>query len=294
VQGHGRVLRGGGWFSHARLVRSASRSGDGPGFRNDDIGFRCAQVQGLAEPGRAEPAAAEPTEEDRVAAEPQAGPTNGGAAAALKIEAAQLAQTPIPAASIVVVRSDVDSLELRKLVKPDWASAIGRDRYGLWAEFVVPAADTDQPEPKAGLLGGIRRLFRSKSARAEPHRPVVQRMRWIPPGRFQMGSPEGDDMAITWEKPQHEVTLSHGYWLFDTPVTQQLWLAVMNKNPSHFQGGLRPVEQVSWDACQTFLTKLNETIAGLNLSLPTEAQWEYACRAGTITRYAFGDAISPD
>jgi len=237
--GRYRVLRGGGWYSSAQSVRSAYRFHFGPGYRDDGIGFRCAQV----------PGAAEPTEEDGAAAEPQACPTTGGEGAALRIDAQQTVQTPIPAGRVVIVRSDVDSLELRRITRPDWATAMGRDRHGLWAEFTIDA--------------------------------VVQRMRWIPPGRFQMGSPENEPGRHSNEGPQHEVTLSHGYWLFDTPVTQELWLAVQKEKPSHFQDPLRPVEQVSWDNCQTFLRKINEAVAGLNLSLPTEAEWEYACRAGT-------------
>ena len=77
--------------------------------------------------------------------------------------------------------------------------------------------------------------------------------------------------------------LSGGYWLFDTPVTQALWKEVMGTEPSHFKGENLPVEQVSWDDCQDFLQNINAAIPGLSLGLPTEAQWEYACRAGTET-----------
>ncbi|MDA1050998.1 MAG: formylglycine-generating enzyme family protein [Planctomycetota bacterium] len=311
-----RVLRGGCWYDYAQVVRSAFRDHSDPGSRYAFFGFRCAQVQG----------AAEPAEEDGRAAEPLAYPTNDGAAAALKIDSDVAQQTPIPSGPVIIVRSDVDSLELRKIPKPDWASAIGRDRYGLWAEFTfvsgasvekedranqdVSALSWDELRSQAKKLGvpakGNRKKLEAKVRQARsrvgqaPTSPeaaalsVVQRMRWIPPGRFLMGSPEGDEMAYKWEKPQHEVTLSHGYWLFDTPVTQQLWLAVMNDNPSHFPGPIRPVEQVSWEDCQTFLQQINGAIRDLNLTLPTEAEWEYACRAGTMTRYAFGDRISRD
>ena len=85
------------------------------------------------------------------------------------------------------------------------------------------------------------------------------------------------------EGPQHEVRLSTGYWLFDTPVTQALWSQVMGDNPSHFPGPKQPVEQVSWDDAQRFLERINDLVPGLDLVLPTEAQWEYACRAGTTT-----------
>jgi formylglycine-generating enzyme required for sulfatase activity len=79
------------------------------------------------------------------------------------------------------------------------------------------------------------------------------------------------------------VTLARGFWLFDTPCTQALWEAVMGNNPSGFQSPTRPVESVSYDDAASFINALNGRIPGLGLSLPSEAQWEYACRAGTAT-----------
>ncbi len=119
-------------------------------------------------------------------------------------------------------------------------------------------------------------------------------MRWIPAGRFWMGSPEDEEGRWNDEGPQHEVELSRGFWLFDTPCTQALWQAVMDTDPSEFKGENRPVEQVSWEDCQDFIRELNQRLPGLELGLPTEAQWEYACRAGTTTaRYHEDlDAIS--
>jgi formylglycine-generating enzyme required for sulfatase activity len=115
---------------------------------------------------------------------------------------------------------------------------------------------------------------------------VQQRLRWIPPGRFLMGSPLDEEGRSNREGPQHEVQLTRGFWLFDTPCTQALWQAVMGHNPSGFNGAQRPVERVSWEDCQRFLQRLNGQLSGLVLALPTEAQWEYACRAGTeTTRY---------
>ena len=138
---------------------------------------------------------------------------------------------------------------------PAWASAWGQDSYGPWVAFRV---------------GG-----------------VEQRLRWIPPGRFLMGSPDDDREAIEREKPQHEVQLTKGFWLFDTPCTQALWQVVMGENPSRFQGDDRPVERVRWEDCREFIRKLNVLLPGLALCLPTEAEWEYACRAETDTpRYA--------
>lgn len=113
--------------------------------------------------------------------------------------------------------------------------------------------------------------------------PVTQRMRWIRPGRFLMGSPEDEPGRLGYEGPQHWVSISKGFWLFETPVTQALWLAVMGENPSNFKSPVRPVETVSWGDCQKFVQKINQQLPGLELSLPNEAQWEYACRAGSST-----------
>ncbi len=100
----------------------------------------------------------------------------------------------------------------------------------------------------------------------------------IEPGTFQMGSASGDDD----EKPVHKVTLSKGFDLQTTEVTQAQWEAVMGKNPSSFKGPDRPVEQVSWNDVQAFLAKLNAKENTTRYRLPTEAEWEYACRAGGL------------
>jgi len=132
-----------------------------------------------------------------------------------------------------------------------------------------------------------------------PKELVVQRLRWIPPGRFWRGSLKGENPKLSreasnceWfetEYPRHQVIISRGYWLFDTPCTQALWKVVMGNNPSLFQSPARPVENVSWPDVQDFLRKFNEQIPGLNLTLPSEAQWEYAARAGTETAIYTGD-----
>ena len=108
-----------------------------------------------------------------------------------------------------------------------------------------------------------------------------QRLRWIPKGRFLMGSPKDEPGRSDQEGPQHVVSITDGFWLFDTPVTQELYEAVTGDNPSRFVSPKRPVERVSWKDAQNFLEKLNGTIDGLDACLPTEAEWEYACRAGT-------------
>ena len=95
-----------------------------------------------------------------------------------------------------------------------------------------------------------------------------------------MGSDNGDND----EKPTHRVTLSKGFWMAKTEVTQRQWKSVMGGNPSNFKGDDLPVECVSWDDCQNFCRKCRE--AGIDMRLPTEAEWEYACRAGSTGDYA--------
>ncbi len=150
---------------------------------------------------------------------------------------------------------------------PAWASAWGEDGQGVFCDFTLDG--------------------------------VTQRLRWVPAGRFAMGSPTDEPGRWDAEGPVHLVTIATGFWLFDTPCTQALWQAVMGENPSHFQSPERPVEQVSWKEVQGFLARIAERIPDLRLSLPTEAQWERACRAGTDTALytgpieILGDANAP-
>ncbi len=102
-------------------------------------------------------------------------------------------------------------------------------------------------------------------------------------GTFRMGTTsEQEDDAYSDEKPVHSVTLS-SYYIGKTEVTQALWQAVMGSNPSDFEGDDLPVECVSWDDCQEFIQKLN-SLTGRNFRLPTEAEWEFACRGGNNSR----------
>ncbi|MDO5309948.1 MAG: SUMF1/EgtB/PvdO family nonheme iron enzyme [Planctomycetia bacterium] len=118
---------------------------------------------------------------------------------------------------------------------------------------------------------------------------------WAPSGRFQMGSPESEQKRLENET-LHEVELTQGFWIAETETTQELWQAVMGNNPSEFRNNHAPVEQISWDDCQDFLNELNSNYSsvlpyGYRYALPTEAQWEYACRAGTSTPFAFGASL---
>jgi formylglycine-generating enzyme required for sulfatase activity len=101
----------------------------------------------------------------------------------------------------------------------------------------------------------------------------------IPPGTFQMGSDSA--AAIPGEHPVHPVTIS-GFRMGRTEVTQGVWRAVMGSNPASFQNGDNyPVENISWEDCRSFITRLNQLVGGNTFRLPSEAEWEYACRATT-------------
>jgi formylglycine-generating enzyme required for sulfatase activity len=136
----------------------------------------------------------------------------------------------------------------------------------------VPPSSVSVREPRAG------------DVRINPgdDQPYV----WIPPGEFQMGCSPGDDRCEDDEKPPHTVRITRGFWLGETPVTQAAFVKAIGKNPSHFRGSQHPVEQVTWDQARRYC----EAVGG---RLPTEAEWEYAARAGsTEPRYGALDAIA--
>jgi len=112
---------------------------------------------------------------------------------------------------------------------------------------------------------------------------IGMKLKLIPSGEFMMGSTEWGDA-----KP-HKVKISKPFYIGVYPVTQREWKKVMGDNPSYFKGDDLPVEKVSWDDCQEFVNKLNRKEGSNKYRLPTEAEWEYACRAGTTSRYFWGD-----
>jgi formylglycine-generating enzyme len=121
---------------------------------------------------------------------------------------------------------------------------------------------------------------------------VTQRFRWMPAGSFLMGSPINEPERSSNEE-QHLVTFQEGFWIANTACTQELWQAVMGKNPAKFKSNPQnPVEQVSWNDVQMFMQRLHEWMPTMYFRLPSEAEWEYACRAGTNTVFSFGNTIT--
>lgn len=221
------------------------------------------------------------------------------------------------------------TIEIAAIPRPVWAEEWGRDAMGLYAltpllgdhrgRFKVIEADPTHPfthwdevevrgevlpMPTDGATAafGIDRDFGLFVDLAVGQ--ATQRLRWIAPGEFWMGSTD-DERALfgdktyeelaEYESPRHRVRLSQGFWLADSACTQALWQAVMGDNPSRFKDDPQlPVEQVSWDDVQGFLARLQPLLpAGCQAVLPTEAEWEYACRAGTEGPFNLGEQIAP-
>jgi formylglycine-generating enzyme required for sulfatase activity len=119
-------------------------------------------------------------------------------------------------------------------------------------------------------------------------RNVIFRFRYIPSGSFIMGSPKTEKGRCDDEK-QHEVIITKSFWMAETPTTQKQYEIITGENPSSFEGKNNPVEQVSWHDsvkfCELLTEKLKHKLKGRTFTLPTEEQWEYACRAGTTGPY---------
>ena len=123
---------------------------------------------------------------------------------------------------------------------------------------------------------------------------IGMQFKLIPAGEFMMGSRTDDPGRPDHETPQHRVRITKPFYLGIFEVTQAEYEKVMGANPSHFEGSSRPVEQVSWEDATEFCTKLSEVDEKNAYRLPREAEWEYACRAGTTTRYSCGDELEPE
>jgi formylglycine-generating enzyme required for sulfatase activity len=169
--------------------------------------------------------------------------------------------------------------------------------FGETPEISSSDVSTTSKEKSAGY-GWFRRIFPEKSKTLETlTNSIGMKFRLIKPGAFMMGSPEWESGRCDDER-QHKVTLTRPYYLGVYPVTQEEYQRVMGNNPSRFKGKRRPVENVRWCDAIEFISKLNELESKvkepflLKYRLPTEAEWEYACRAGSTTAFCFGDSES--
>ena len=222
--------------------------------------------------------------------------------------------------------TDRYELSVETLARPDNLAAMGQDQQGLYAhstatdtpsywqppqgdqagDFQPPLADWTEPmaKPDATLWASLPDDFPSSWASdwgedaigvwmSVDSFGIRQRLRYIPPGEFIMGSPP-DEPERDEGEVAHPVCLTQGFWLADTACTQALWQAIMGDNPSHFKDPERPVDSVSWNDTQRFIKALNDQLQGADFALPSEAQWEYACRAGQQSAFAWGDQISPE
>ena len=159
-----------------------------------------------------------------------------------------------------------------------------RDYAHKMMELLQNSPSSSNKLPSGSLKAGDRGVLRIKG--------VEFTFRYCPPGTFTMGSPDSENKRSS-DETQHPVTLTKGFWIMETEVTQKQWMAIMGENPSYFKGENLPVEQVSWKECQDFCIKCCSLI-GMSVQLPTEAQWEYACRAGSSTAYFWGNALNGD
>jgi uncharacterized protein (TIGR02996 family) len=185
---------------------------------------------------------------------------------------------------------DPRDLALR-LIFADWLEEQGDPRGDLLRLSHLLTQATDQPN-RPQMEDRLRTLL---AAGVQPVGPfwtnaVGMRFAWVPPGIFLMGSPKTERERQDNET-QHRVRLTKGLWLGVHPVTQAQWQSIMGNNPSQFRGEDLPVERVSWGDCQEFCAMLAQR-DGRQYALPTEAEWEYACRAGTTAPFHFGAILN--
>ncbi|MCZ7636485.1 MAG: leucine-rich repeat protein [Verrucomicrobia bacterium] len=217
------------------------------------------------------------------------GPTFGGRPTVLGHGAAALEIALHPAIRVTGEVGSTYVIESKAEVEGDFWLTRG------WIELATPTATWTDPLPTTSP----RNVYRA----VKVTKPVVQTIPnivWIPPGRFTMGSPEGERGRQGWEGPQTRVELTQGFWMGKYEVTVGEYFAVMGQveNPGELD---RPVQGVSGDDAVAYCQKLTEQEraagrlpTGFGYRLPTEAEWEYACRAGTTTRFSFGDALECD
>lgn len=151
-------------------------------------------------------------------------------------------------------------------------------------------ATTPRPTPRP-TLRSTPKPPRTPAPRQKRTAPQIE-MVLIPAGTFMMGSPDSETRRISQEAPSHQVTVRI-FYMGKYEVTQAQYQAVMGTNPSSFKGDNHPVDNVSWEDAVEFCRRLSQ-MTGTKYRLPSEAEWEYSCRAGTTTPFAFGSSLSSE
>jgi uncharacterized protein (TIGR02996 family) len=180
-----------------------------------------------------------------------------------------------------------------RMVFADWLEERGDPRAELIRLLHTLTQSVDVPD-RNNLEDRLRSLVSSGVKPVGPFwtNSVGMKFAWVPKGTFLMGSPD-KEQGRQKNETQHRVKLTKGFFLAVHPVAQSCWRAVMGSNPSVHQGDDLPVEQISWEDCQEFLGKLSES-DGHAYRLPTECEWEQACRGGTTTPFYFGETITTE
>ncbi len=191
-----------------------------------------------------------------------------------------------------VATGDEDSCDLSEALQKSFST----DKLVL-----LPPETAQRLHPFVGALQGwfhgvqdnsdeVARLWLLEPNSMELASGVWMELQRIPAGTFLMGTPKAEKKRDK-DETRHEVTLTQPFLIGKYPVTQAQWQAVMENTPSYFEGDNLPVENVSWDDAQSFCVKVHEK-TGHTVCLPTEAQWEYSCRAGTSTPFHFGQELN--
>ena len=182
--------------------------------------------------------------------------------------------------------SEPDIKELFLILKMEQEKRVKKEEEEVKIKKEAEEAKIKEAQKKAALI-----LHKEVEVKTELEKSINLEMVLIPSGKFMMGSPASEKGRSKVET-QHEVTLTKPYYMGKYEVTQEQYEAVMGNNPSSTKGAKLPVTEVSWYDCHEFIKKLNAKTNG-GYRLPTEAEWEYACRVGTTTVYSFGTEITP-
>jgi formylglycine-generating enzyme required for sulfatase activity len=261
ASGSFRVLRGGSWLFITGLTRVSYRDRSVPGERQGSIGFRCVR---------------------EAAASSCAGPAITTQPAGQTIAAGSTADLTVTASGSAPL-----SYQWYEGVKGTTSKPVGTNSVTFGTPSLTAAATYWVRVTNACGQADSAAATVSVTTSAGATIEFAQ----VPPGEFMMGCSPGDGECQSVENPAHRVRITRGFQIGKYEVTQQQWQAVMGSNPSRSQGATLPLEQVSWDDVQGFLRRLNARNDGFLYRLPTEAEWEYAARAGTTDKYAGASAL---